>query len=171
MIASTLPHNTRINKRKARSVSLALSFFLGILLGILVFCHVEDSSLSLVRKSLRSSATITSILRRSLIPILLSVFASVFSYYSLIYLLGFFYAFSFCHTSLLIIFSFQPIGFFVRFFLLSGNLLSIPCMYFYWHRFLTKPHINILIELLMFFSLEWLIGFTEYYLLLLSGWI
>jgi hypothetical protein len=59
----------------------------------------------------------------------------------------------------------------VRFFLLFGSFLSIPSIYFYWHRILTKPHFNIFAEITPLLFLEGLIGSIAYYLLFLSGWI
>jgi len=148
-------------RRKGSTVFLAFFFFLGLITGLYCFLRTEALIFSLMRGCFINSVSIVKALISSLFPFLLSAFAFFFSLPWMVYLASFFEAFLFIFVSLLALFTFHPVGFLVRFFLLIGDIVAMPIMYFFWHRWLFRKQEVPLSELFLFISLGLLIGCIE----------
>ena len=164
-MASILHNSIYAFRRKGSTMFLAFSFFLGLVFGLFVFCCSGEPLYSMMRRCLFSSVSIVGFLSGATLPFLLSALAVFFSKPCLTYLISFVEAFLFCYVSLLIIFVFQPAGFFVRFLLLFGDFLSLPVLYFFWHRSLSENPIKDFSGIFLFLSTGCLIGCFDYCLI------
>ena len=151
-------------RRKGSTIFLAFSCVIGFLVGFFIFRKTEPLPFLLMRSTLNFAVSIVGSLFCILLPFLISAFAVTFGIPWLIYLLCFWEAFLYFYVSLVFIVGYQPFGFTVRCFLLFGNLISFPCLYFYWINYLSKNQHSISWEKIIFLLVGILIGLVDYYL-------
>ena len=122
--------------RRGSTVVLAVFFLVGFILGFFPFFLSESASFSLMRRSVFESVSIVGFFL-FLLPFLISVLAVIFSAHSLLYFICLLKAFLFSYISFGLIISFREIGWFIRIFILFGDIIALPVLYLFWHQYIS----------------------------------
>ena len=125
-------------KRKLSTIFLAFSFFLGFFFGILSFIQSGESFSSLMLGSIFSAVSIVDFLTCALLPFLLSSIVVSLRLTGLLHWICFLEAFLYAYVSMFVFSIFPVPDLFYRWIFLFGDAFSLPLLFFYCIRKLTK---------------------------------
>ena len=120
--------------RKVSTLILAFSWISGLLFGVFLFCAASDSVFALMGGCAFDSVSIVTLMQAYMLPFLISALAVFLSFPWMLPVICFgkavLFSFVFCGLTL----AWGTSAFFIRWTLLGFDLLSMPLLYFWWHR-------------------------------------
>lgn len=128
--------------RKFSPWLLALSWFLGMLLGVPAAVAASSFLVPMMHQSIQCAVSIPGLLAATVVPFLLSAFAVSLSEPWLLLIISTFKAFSFSFCSCGVSLAFGQSSWLVRFLFLFSDHLLIPLLYLYWMRHIRGQAIN-----------------------------
>lgn len=131
-------HNSSDRRRKGSHSYLAFSWVSGLILGILAYLSAGRSGLTLMRSVPYAPVSIVGALCVSLFPVLISAYAVFLSNYFLLLPVCFAKAFLFSFVSSGIFHAFAGAGWLMRIMLLFTDWTSLPILYWFWLRSLSR---------------------------------
>jgi len=150
--------------RKFSPYLLALSWFLGMLLGIPAAVATSEFLVPMMRQSMQCSVSIPGLLAATVVPFLLSALAVSLSEPWLLLIISTFKAFSFSFCACGVSLAFGQSSWLVRFLFLFSDHLLIPLMYLYWMRHIQDQAVHRAWELYGCIGAALLIGGIDYFL-------
>ena len=147
---------------RVRSYILTVLWPLSFLVGCLFYLSARSIFSPLMCSAVSGSVSIVSLLLCTLFPFLLSAFAVFLSGPWLLILIGFCKSFLFGFLSLGLVLSFGSGGWFLRFLVLSTDILLFPLLFWYLHRNLLTIPKSFLVESAFVISLALLIGIVYF---------
>ena len=147
---------------RVRSYILAVLWALSFLVGCLFYLSARSVFSPLMCGVVKSFVSIVSLLFCTLFPFLLSAFAVFLSCPWLLILVGICKSFLFGFLSLGLVLTFGGGGWFLRFLVLSADILTFPLLFWYLHRNLLTIPKSFLEESVLVISLALLMGIANY---------
>ena len=147
---------------RLRSYILAMLWPFGFLAGCLFYLSARSIFSPLMCGAVIGSVSIVSLLFCTLFPFLISAFAVFLSCPWLLILVGFCKSFLFGFLSLGLVLAFGGGGWFLRFLVLSADILTFPLLFWYLHRNLLTISKSFLEESALVISLALLMGIANY---------
>lgn len=120
--------------RKTSPWLLALSWFLGMLLGVPAALAASEFLVPMMHESVQCSVSITGLLASTLLPFLLSAYAVSLSEPWLLLIISALKAFGFSYCACGVSLAFGQSSWLVRFLFLFSDHCLIPVLYLYWLR-------------------------------------
>lgn len=120
--------------RKTSPWLLALSWLVGMLLGISAALAASEFLVPMMRESVKCSVSITGLLAATLLPFLLSAYAVSLSEPWLLLIISALKAFGFGYCASGVSLAFGQSSWLVRFLFLFSDHCLIPVLYLYWLR-------------------------------------
>ena len=120
--------------RKTSPWFLALSWFIGVLLGIPAALAASEFLVPMMHESVQCSVSITGLLAATLLPFLLSAYAVSLSEPWLLLIISALKAFGFSYCACGVSLAFGQSSWLVRFLFLFSDHCLIPVLYLYWLR-------------------------------------
>lgn len=160
-MARILRRTSRYPLCRRDTVLLALFWFLGLCAGQAVCILSEPLSTSVMRSAASSAVSIVGLLH-TLFPFFLSAIAIALHAPRMLLALSFGKAFLSSYASLAICRFFGTSGWLARWFLMFSDLISLPMLYFMWHRCLSTDHVVSISEILLLMALALLVASIDY---------
>ena len=131
-----LSHNI---SRKGLPLVLAVFWLVGLLCGICYFSACDNRVISLMHRMVFCSVSIVGLLNTAFIPFLLTVFFMALSRPWAVIGICFFKSFLFSFVSIGCLATFGSGGWLFRYFLLFGDCVLLPALFWYCMRYTSKP--------------------------------
>ena len=160
-MARILRRTSRYPLCRRDTVLLALFWGLGLCAGQAVCILSEPLSTSVMRSAASSAVSIVGLLH-TLFPFFLSAIAIALHAPRMLLALSFGKAFLSSYASLAICRFFGTSGWLARWFLMFSDLISLPMLYFMWHRCLSTDHVVSISEILLLMALALLVASIDY---------
>lgn len=161
-MAQCLYPDRPFQSRKACRFILAFFWISGLICGFLVYLSAETSLVPLMHSILSETVSIVSLLCVTALPFLLSIFMVFFSKPWLILPICFCKAFLFSFVSIGILQLYGSAGWLIRFLLLFSDCVTVPFLYWFWLRCLTRTDLFFGCTSAFLLALGFLIGSMDY---------
>ena len=150
---------------KASPWLLALSWLIGMLLGIPAALAASDFLVPMMRESIGCSVSIPGLLAATLLPFLFSAYAVSLSEPWLLLIISTLKAFSYSFCACGVSLAFGQSSWLVRFLFLFSDHCLIPLLYLYWLRHIRAKAKTSPLELSGCIGAALLVGSIDYYLI------